>query len=220
MTEAVIRNSPLFSGLSEDALIQALDFFSAERKSYQKGEALHRMQERLPRFGLVLSGCVQVGTVDLDGRPLIFAHVEAGGLFGESLCFLQREAPVEIRALTRCEILWLSADQIREKNQKNDLEKEMTNRFIALLARRTLSMNDRVQVLSRSPLRERILVFLSQYARQNGPEFIIPYSREDLAVYLGVNRSALSRALSALQKEGVLSFERNRFILHTEKDFL
>ena len=219
MAENIIAHSFLFSGLEGETLRAALAFFSAARKTHPKGDLIHRLHQPLPRFGLVLSGCVQVGTADLDGNPLIFAHVEAGGVFGESLCFLQKESPVEIRALTRCEILWLSADQIRGKNQKTDLERELTNRFIALLARRALSMNDRVQVLSRSPLRDRILVFLSQYARQYGPEFAIPYSREDLAVYLGVNRSALSRALSALQKEGLITYRKNRFALHSKMDF-
>lgn len=219
MGDAVIRNSPLFSGLSENQLQDALTFFSASRKRYQKGDFLHFPHQRLSRFGLVLSGCVQVSLDDMDGRTYIFANVESGGMFGESLCFLGQDANISIRALTACEILWLSTDAIQAEKPKNTLETRLTNRFIALLARRALSMNDRVQILSRSPLRERIKMLLAQYAQQYGPEFTLPFNREDLSLYLGANRSALSRELSAMRKEGLITYNRNHFILHKKEDF-
>ena len=41
----------------------------------------------------------------------------------------------------------------------------------------------------------------------------IPYNREELASYLCMNRTVLSHTLSQMEKEGILSFKKNRFWL-------
>ena len=41
----------------------------------------------------------------------------------------------------------------------------------------------------------------------------IPFNREELADFLVVDRSALSRELGKLRDEGLIRFERNRFEL-------
>ncbi len=43
--------------------------------------------------------------------------------------------------------------------------------------------------------------------------FNLPFDRSDMAVYLGVNRSALSRELSLMKKEGIIDFYKNSFSL-------
>ena len=87
----------------------------------------------------------------------------------------------------------------------------LSRRFTAMLARRTLSMNDRIQILSKSTLRGKILAFLSQYAQKYGPSFTIPFDRQSLATYLGANRTALSRALSSMRRDGILDYHKNHF---------
>ena len=44
-------------------------------------------------------------------------------------------------------------------------------------------------------------------------EFDIPYSREALAAFLCVNRSALSRELGRMEQEGILQTKGKRFAL-------
>jgi len=81
-----------------------------------------------------------------------------------------------------------------------------------MLAHKTLSMNDRIQILTKPNIRQKIITFLSQYSnRIGGKTFSIPFDRETLALYLGVNRSALSRELSAMQNDGIIEFYKNTF---------
>ena len=46
---------------------------------------------------------------------------------------------------------------------------------------------------------------------------MIPFSREELADFLCVNRSALSKELGRMQQEQLIRFHRNRFILNPDK---
>ena len=81
-----------------------------------------------------------------------------------------------------------------------------------MLAGRTLDMNNRIQILSNLTLREKLITFFSQAVSSGGStQFDLPFDRESMAVYLGTNRSALSRELSKMRDEGIISFQRNHF---------
>ena len=187
---------PLFHGLGEEDLSAALSFFEARRAAYCKGEAVMRPGEQPKGFALVLRGAVQVLQDEVDGHHMIMAQATAGDTFGESLCFLQEpDSPVYALALSGTELLWLSCRRLHAPCT-SALAFELSARFTAMLARRTLSMNDRIQVLSRHSLRDNIL-----------------FNRTDWALYLGVNRSALGRELTRMKKEGLIDFEKRSFTL-------
>ena len=209
-----VHRCPLFAGLNEEETQRALRYYGAFPRRHQKGDILHQILSPMDRFGLVISGSVSVQMDDLDGYKMIMANVQAGGIFGESLCFLEQEAPLYIVATTDCEILWMNLQKLKAPGPKNDFETDMANRFTAIIARRSLNFNDRIQILSKPTLRGKLITFLSQYMGRRGDSFTIPFDRESLASYLGVNRSALSRELSAMAREGIISFRKNQFTVH------
>ena len=212
MDKNMLRSCILFQGLIDSDLKDALFFFHAQQIAYKKGEFLNQYLHPLPRFGLVLTGRIQVHMDEIDGYPVIMASVGPGETFGESLCFLQQNTPLYIRAETDAEVLWLSPEEIWQSDAPASvLGRELIRRFIAMLATRTLSMNDRIQILSRKRLRSKLIVFFSQYAQRSGPSFLIPFDRNSMAIYLGTERSALSRELSKMQEEGILRFNKNHF---------
>ena len=209
---ALLDSCPLYQGLSPQDKAYALSYFDAKAKQYEKGEFLHQVSFPLQRFGLVLSGTVQVYMDDIDGHHIIMNHVEPGDLFGEAYAFLGTDAPIYIRAVTEAEILWMSTARIKAPlSTAGPLDQELSNRYVACLASRTLTMNQRVQILSRNTLRMKLITFLSQYAAEKGDTFTIPFDRASMATYLGADRSALSRELSRMQAEGILTYHRNRF---------
>lgn len=207
----------LFSGLTEGELSDALHFFDAREKKYARGELLKSAVDPLPAFGLVLSGAVTVAMEDIDGREMLLSHVAPGSTFGESLCYLRESAPITIAALSDARVMWLRADRLRERAE-TPLEQTLQARFTAMLARRTLKMNDRIQILSRGSIRQKLNAFFTECARDAGsPAFAVPFDRAGMAAYLGVDRSALSRELSRLRDEGLLTFSKNQFALHTQQ---
>lgn len=206
---ALLRKNALFAPMTDDEITAALSLFAARPAAYARGELLHRMGEPMLAFGLVLSGTVQVYTDDLDGNRMLMANVEPSGIFGESLAYLRAPAPVYIQTGSGAEVLWLDPACLHAQDAP---ARALHARFTAALASRALSMNDRIQILTKSTLREKILCFLSQVERQNGARsFTVSFDRENLAAYLGANRTALSRELSALKKEGVIDYYKNSF---------
>ncbi len=217
--EALFRTASahkLFSGLDRDAFSRALSLFEGTLSHYKKGEEMRAMGMPFPSFGLVLSGTVQVFSLDMDGESVMMASVGAGESFGESLAYLgTSESPVSVVAATDASVLWLSIDSVRRGASAGDgFALSLTERFSTVLALRALFQNDRIQILSKPKIRDRVVTFLSQCERRNGSRtFIIPFDRTALAVYLGVNRAALSRELAKMKKEGVIDFFRSSFRL-------
>ena len=212
MYEKIIAKNSLFSGLSDEDTEYALSFFGARYAHFEKGEMLGRPGEVLTRFGLVLSGNVQVCMEDFDGNSIIMAIVTPGHTFGESLCFLEKESPVHIYAVSDSDVLWLRTDRIKEYS-KDPRDRAVADRFISMLASRTLEMNNRIQILSKIKLRDRLITYFSQNVSRYGMTFKLPLSREDMAAYLGTNRSALSRELGKMRDEGIIEFSRNNFTI-------
>ncbi len=214
MDRAVLEKCILFQGLDNGRLDHALDFFEAERKSFPRGSFLNQISAPLPHFGLVLSGNVRVYRDDVDGHHMIMANISPGGTFGESLCFLGREADVYICAVTDVTVLWLNVRNLRSPTRLSEPDGMLLcDRFTSMLAERALSMNDRIQILSQITIREKLIAFFSQYASRGGVAFEIPFDRSSMAHYLGTDRSALSRELSRMRCEGLIEYSGNRFKL-------
>ena len=216
MNRSVLQNSRLFRGLNEEETAYALRFFDAAEKVYAKGEPMHQVGSRFTHFGLVLSGSVQVYMDDINGNHIIMATVTTGETFGESLCFLSLdETPINIRAATDVHVLWMKTSGIFAWSNNCEAHiHDLVVRFISMLAERTLVMNDRIQILSKISLRDKLITFFSQYMYKNRSRvFDVPFDRSDMAAYLGTNRSALSRELSEMRKEGILEFDKYHFHL-------
>ena len=153
---SVLRTNPLFRELDRDRLDRQLQVMKAEKTHSARGEMLQRLGEPIRRFGIVLSGSVQVCVDDIEGSRMIMAEVAPGISFGESLCFLRtKESPVYIFASEDSELLWLSTEALFFDPGDAFLA-ELQRRFTAALAAKALTMNNRIQVLSRLSLRGKL----------------------------------------------------------------
>ena len=68
--------------------------------------------------------------------------------------------------------------------------------------------------MSQRTTRQKLLAYLMDEAKKaDSADFTIPFDRQSLADYLGVERSAMSAELGKLQRDGVLTTNRNQFCL-------
>ncbi len=214
MENKILLKCPLFKGFDEEKLNNALKILSAKKEGYPKNTTIISAGTKSNRFGVVLEGIVQVSFLDIDGNSVLVANLPSGDTFGEALCWVEtKESPFTITAFSDTEVLWLCPDKLREASS-DETACLLKNNYLSLLAHKTLSMNNRVQILSKPTLRQKIITYLSQVSNLKGTKsFEIPFDRESLALYLGANRSALSRELSNMEKEGIIEFNKNTFVI-------
>lgn len=214
-----LSNTTLFRGLQTDEIRSVLTCMNAQEKSYRKGEVLCRAGESVSSMGMVLSGSANIVVNYYWGGSNIFGHVGPGELFAESYAAIPgRELLADVIADEPTEVLFLPFLRLTETcAQSCPFHNRVIHNLLQIMARKNLHLSVRMMHTASRSIRNRLLSYLSEQAVQNGSsQFTIPFSRQQLADYLGVDRSALSNELSKMQRDGLITYKRNQFAL-TEK---
>ena len=212
----VFARCPLFAGIDEKQLRSLLDCLSASTRVYRKDEFIFRAGDRAVSVGVVLSGSVRVLQEDFWGRRMILAHVGPGGLFGEAFsCAEKAVLPVSVAAAEPAEIMLADYRKIITTCSPTCVfHARLVMNMMRVLAEKNILLTRKMECLSKRTTRDKLLCFLSAQALRTGNNMVeLPFNRQELADYLCVDRSALSRELSAMREEGLLRFEKNRFEL-------
>ena len=87
------------------------------------------------------------------------------------------------------------------------------NLFFAI-SEKNRKLVQKIGHMSKRSTRAKLLSYLSEEAkRQNSSHFTIPFTRQQLADFLCVDRSAMSNELCKMRDEGLLQFDKNQFTL-------
>lgn len=213
---AALALSPLFDRISESELDRMLGCLNASLKQYAKGNTIFFAGDPAVRVGVVLTGEAQVVRDDLFGNRTILANLAAGDLFGETFaCAGVQVLPVGVLATSPCSVLLLDYRKIiRTCSSDCAFHSRLVENMMRILAQKNLLLSQKIEVLSARTTREKLLAYLSsQASRAGSSSFTIPFSRQALADYLCVDRSAMSAELGRMRDDGLLSFHKNRFEL-------
>lgn len=86
---------------------------------------------------------------------------------------------------------------------------------MSIFAGKNRALSHRIFCTSPKTIRGRLVTYLSAQALEQGSSsFSIPFDRQQLADYLGVDRSALSKELGRMRDEGLLETRKNHFLLY------
>lgn len=130
--------------------------------------------------------------------------------------FLGKELEVSVIAKESTTILFFNIDKIINTcNKACKHHQKIIQNLLLVSSKNNIILTRKISHLSKRTTRDKILSYLSsQFQLQNTEEILIPFNRQQLADYLAVDRSALSNELSKMQKDGIISYTKNTFILH------
>lgn len=214
MSDSFLSNTKLFYGTTEKETEAMLKCLGSYTRQYEKGETIYREGQRIECMGLVLSGSVNIESNDIWGNRSILGHVEEGEIFGETYaCIPGEPLMINVSACERAEILFLNVSRLLTTCPNScGHHNRLIQNLLQISAQKNLGLSRRILHTSSKSIRGRLLSYLSEQARACGScRFDIPYNRQQLADYLGVDRSALSNELSRMKKEGILTCHKNRF---------
>lgn len=209
-----LRGCGLFTGISGQPLEKLLVCLGAETCRYEKNALLYQPGQTVSACTLILSGAVRAETVNDRGERTMLAWHGPGALVGDVLMatpggicpvYVVAAEPVTAAALSfrrimgGCEACCPAHSRLREN-------------LIGEIAQKYWAQRQRLGYLGESSLRRRIVMYLLDRA-QGAATFSLGQSREDMADYLCVNRSALSRELARMKQEGLLDYYRDTFRL-------
>ncbi|WP_245570855.1 Crp/Fnr family transcriptional regulator [Anaerovorax odorimutans] len=212
----ILMKTELFSGIKENDLENMLQCLGATEKKYDKNEIIVNAGTILSSVGILISGNVQITREDLEGNRAILSEVSVGDLFGEAyVAARQRELPITVVAVSDCSVVWIPFRKIIVQCAcVCTFHTVLIANMLRVIAEKNILMNEKMRLLSCKTTREKLYTYLVDYSEQAGSKkFVIPFNRGELADFLSVDRSAMSRELGKLKEEGLINFNRNEFEL-------
>ena len=211
-----LTTTPLFHGMSETEIKALLPCLSARDKKYRKGSIIYHAGNKVSEIGLILSGSVNIVVNFYWGSSNIFGHIGQGDIFAENYAVVPgRKLLNDVVAAETTEVLFLNLNNLLTTCKKGcAFHNGIIHNLIKISAMKNLDLSSRMMHTASKSIRERVLSYLSELAISSGSvHFTLPFSRQELADYLGVDRSALSNELSKMQKDGLIAFHKNDFTL-------
>ena len=213
---SVLKRCGLFKDIEEENLIAMLGCLDAKMINVRKNEVIFAEGETARYIGIILSGAVQMVQDDFYGNRTIVTQMEEYGLLDESFaCAGIDSLPVSFIAVKDCEIMLIDCGRITNTCcNACAFHKQIIFNLLQLVAKKNLDFHQKIEITSKRTTREKIMAYLLSVAKQTGSNsFSIPYDRQGLADYLGVERSAMSAELSKLRKENIIECQKNRFTI-------
>ena len=212
----ILLKSPLFYHIDKSDLRAMLKCLGAKPKMCKKDSYIIFPGESVEYMGIVLSGEIAVMKEDAHGNRSILAKFGPSEMFGGALAYLRNtKSAVSAIALEDSEVLLIDNKRIISTCPSACVFHTMLiKNMLGILAGEVIMLNNRLDVISKRTTREKLLTFFQEQKNLfDSNSFAIPYNREQLADYLFVDRSAMSRELSKMRDEGLIKFKKNKFEL-------
>lgn len=206
-----VKECTIFKNFSIDEIIEIFSVISFYEKEYKKNDIILAENTKVEYFGIITNGKIALSNFDYFGNRNILNVFEKGDSFAEALVSLEIQIPHEVISLTDSSIVWIEYKSL----SKSLYYQKILNNLLNIISTKNLILNKKLQILSKRTTREKILEYLSNQkkALSLDSNFEINLNRNEMADYLALDRSNLSRELGKLKKEGIIDFKKNKFKL-------
>ena len=211
---ALLETVALFENVNEKDLEAMLKCLGAFEHQYSKNDIILLFDSEVSSVGIVLSGSAQIVKEDILGNRTLLLKLTEGDMFGETFaCANISKSPVTVLTTTGCEVLFIQIKKITTTcSSACAFHTKIIENMLQLIAQKNITLNSKLDILSCRSTREKLMAYFSSQIKKNGKTiFKIPFTRDELADFLCVNRSALSRELCNMRDENLISFKKNEF---------
>ncbi len=213
-----LKTTMIFRGMNDDEIIASLDFLQARKQGFKKGSTIFHAGDTTNKLGLVIAGSVIIESDDAWGNKTILSSAEVGQFFAETYALLSNEPMlVNVIANENCRILFLRIGNLKklQANMNQWMMKFLSN-LLMVSAHKNLMLSGRSFHTAPKTIRERVMAYLNSVSLQrHANEFNIPFDRQQLADYLNLERTALSKELGKMKCDGLIDYYKNSFRIIT-----
>ena len=214
-----LGKTALFRSMTEEEIHLCLKELRSQEKKFKKGTVIMHAGSLTDRMGLVLSGSVTIESNDVCGNCTILSHVGSGQFFAETYALLPDEVMlVDVRANEDCNILFVTVGDLFKSGISSIWKDKLTRNLLMISAHKNLTLSGRSFHTAPKSARGRILSYLNTVSLQKHTnEFDIPFDRQQLADYLNLERTNMSKELGRMKRDGIIECRKNHFRLLERK---
>ena len=211
-----LKKCSLFSNIESENFETVLNCLGARVVKFDKKYTILAEGSEAKYIGIILSGSAQIFQVDYYGNRNIIGSLTVGDMFGESFAAAGiRRLPVSVVASDDSEVMLIECSRVLYTCERCcGFHQALIYNLVRSFATKNLLFHQRIEITSKRTTREKLMAYLMLIAKRTGKSsFEIPFDRQELADYLGVDRSGLSAEISKLRKEGIIESKKNYFRL-------
>lgn len=193
--------------------IQKYHFTKSE--TYQDGQIITNFIEKRNRIYFLKSGQADLIRFSKNGDEELVDHFVKADIFGEMFYEIYHNSDLSIIARTTCEVFYFHYDDFVFNTRRSKDYQLVQQNLFRLLSYKVVSLNSHIEILNKHSIREKLLSYFDQLATKNlSKNIYIPFSWTELASYLNINRSAMTRELKNLEEEGFITRSGNKIQIH------
>lgn len=206
----VLRNVPLFSGLSESELEKLSKVCG--RRRVERGAFVVRSAETTDSLYILLTGRAKVTNTDEEGREIILAWLGSGEFFGEMGLIDGSPRSANVVASEACELLVLSKEAFQRCLQDNFL---VAQKLMQILVGRLREADRKIESLALLDVYGRVARLLLDLSVEEDGRRIVKkkISKQDMARMIGASREMVSKVMRDLELSGYISTENDLVVI-------
>ena len=207
-----LKKLALFEEMTDKEAEEAVKALNIAKKSVKKGKLVIKQGAAPKEIFIILNGSAIVVSTDAWGNDHVLSLLSEGDIAGSSYAlFTDEVAPASVEATTNVDVISINADVLMKPSKAS----WQTKLLIAMLGAVATDSNKLLTtniLTSSKSARERIMIYLTISSEQAGDsEFLIPFDRQEMADYLDLERTALSKELGRMKDEGLIDYRKNYF---------
>lgn len=206
-----VEKTGLFRYLKEDSYGRAWETLRMSPRSFVDQQTIYAQGDEVNRVAIVHEGLVKGEKFHEEGTSHLAHMYGNGDAFAFEGAFSgKKTSPLDFISEGRSIIIFFDVNRL----YGCPFERELIKGFMEIMANDNIKKLYRIETLSQRGMRSRITSYFRILSEKSGsPVITLNMSRQQLAYYLCVNRSALSYELNEMQREGVIKMERRKITL-------
>ena len=204
----------IFEGISNKNKRKLLKTLGADTLHYKKDTSIIRLFKDDNIINFIVKGNVKVVLNTINGNQIITEDLSDGDVFSSTINYID-ENETDAIVTEDTEIISMNQKDIIDfkDNSKSYYNIFIKNLFI-IMTKKISERNERIQILTKKTIRYRLLEYFEIMRKKNNSlNIYLPYNYIDLAAYIAVDRSAMSRELSNLKDEGFINIKGKKITI-------
>ena len=204
----------IFEGISEKNKRKLLKNLGADTLHYKKDQSVIRLFKDENIINFIVKGNVKVVLNNINGNQIVTDDLYDGDVFSSAINYIA-ENETDAIVTEDTEIISMNKQDIIDfkDNSKSYYNMFIKNLFI-IMTKKISERNERIQILTKKTIRYKLLEYFEIMRKKNNSlNIYLPYNYIDLAAYIAVDRSAMSRELSNLKDEGFINIKGKKITI-------
>ena len=202
-----------FFNITDDDKTKLLKDLEVQTYEFTKNEEILKKIKNRNYIGIILQGIIQIIKTDYNGNRTIIEELTDNDIFGSKISSLSNNE-YTITTKDKTNIIIIDYEQLIKSNNTKNYYNQFIKNLLEIIINSINDKNNRIEILTKKTIRNKLLEYFKIVSHKNKSKNIyLPFTFTDLADYLAIDRSAMTRELKNLKEEGFIQIKNKRITL-------